>query len=260
VITLLLAALAQARSLSPFGETNGADDGWSTVRNYHSGARSRAGQPSVSPQLLADDQTMRTTYTDFGSPGSSAGQSASSKSARSKLGKQAFQIDRAGSYSGQMPGVNHPNPSLPPYGSSTAGNGEIPLAVQRLTGAGHVRNAMPNPATMPLQGGESAQESEHQRVLNNMRAHGYSEARIKAVDPYIHQSEAPGTTYRNVMGIKVRNDGMTVNQAFNNIKNNGLMNTPISTDLNHYAPGTYGYYKTHGGRKTFGQWLDDGQR
>jgi len=116
---------------------------------------------------------------------------------------------------------------------------------------------MPNPANQSFQGGESAQQAEHQRVMSNMRAHGYSEERIKAMEPYMHQpDDPPGTTYRVVNGIKIPNDGMTVNQALTNIKTNGLMNTPIYADWEHYQPGTYGWYKGHGGTKTFSQWLD----
>ncbi len=145
-------------------------------------------------------------------------------------------------------------------GAGFPGGNGIPPAVQRLLGPGHhLQSAAPNPATMPFQGGESAQEAEHQRVLSNMRAHGYSEDRIKSLQPYIHQEDAPGTTYRNVMGIKVRNDGMTFGEAFNNVKTNGLMNTPIETDQHAYVSGTYGYYRTHGGTKNFSQWMD-GQR
>ena len=119
---------------------------------------------------------------------------------------------------------------------------------------------MPNPATMPFQGGESAQQAEHQRVLNNMRAAGYSEQRIRAMDPYMHQAaDPPGTKYKTIMGIKVRDDGMTVNQALNNIKYNGLMNTPIYATKDAYQPGEYGYYKGAGGKMNFGEWLDHGQ-
>ncbi len=131
--------------------------------------------------------------------------------------------------------------------------------MRKLIGPSHLPRAMQNPAAMPFQGGESAQESEHQRVLKNMRANGYSQDRINSLEPYTHQAEEPGTTYRDVMGIKVRNDGMTVDQAFSNVKNNGLMNTPIYANPRAYQPGTYGYYRGMGGTKNYGQWLD-GQR
>jgi hypothetical protein len=114
---------------------------------------------------------------------------------------------------------------------------------------------MPNPATQQSQGGMSAQ-AEHQRVVENMRRHGYSEDRIRALDPYIHQqADPPGTTYRTIGGIRVRNDGMTPGQALHNITTNGIMNTPISTDRNYYASGTYGYYRNHGGTRNYDQWL-----
>jgi hypothetical protein len=69
-------------------------------------------------------------------------------------------------------------------------------------------------------------------------------------------TDPPGTTYRMVNGIRVRNDGMTAGQALNNITNSGLMNTPINSDPRHYAQGTYGYYRGMGGTKNFGQWLN----
>jgi hypothetical protein len=256
LIMCSLTTLAQARSVSSMDEAFGREDAMATSKSKslaatYANCTNYANRQGV-PQLLADDQTMRTTYFNPDSSGT-AGQSASSKSAKTKLPNQL--INSTAHQSGYTPGANQAMPSSPAY-SPTAGNGDIPPAVQRLIGAGHVRSAVPNPATTPFQSGENAREAEHQRVLNNMRAHGYSEARIKAAEPYIHQSEAPGTTYRNVMGIKVRNDGMTVDQAFNNMKNNGVMNTPIYSNPNRYAPGSYGYYKGHGGTKTFGQWLD----
>jgi hypothetical protein len=176
----------------------------------------------------------------------------------SHLSNAVKAVESVDQHLSNIPGVGSVTPNL---GTPAAGFGNyVPPAVGNSIG-GHLPSAMPNPANLPLQeGAASAQEAEHQRVLNNMRAASYSEERIKALEPYIHQSDPPGTTYRNIMGIKVRNDGMTVDKALNNIKSSGLMNTPISTDPHYYQNGTYGYYRTHGGTKSYGQWLDDGQK
>ena len=211
---------------------------------------------SLAIMAQADDQTMRTFYPN---------DSSSAKSVQ--YPPQAPGVGQAmqGLSTPSYPNSTYPNPS---YSNSTypssngwsspaGGDSNIPPAVRNLIGPRHLPSAMQNPANVPFQGGESAQEAEHQRVLNNMRASGrYSEDRIRAMDPYIHQAEEPGMTYRMVNGIKVRNDGMTVDQAFNNIKTNGLLNTPISTDPNYYAPGSYGWYKTHGGNLPFAKWVE----
>lgn len=146
------------------------------------------------------------------------------------------------------------------YGGS--GGGGIRGAVGRFLGGpnGHLQSAMPNPATMPFQGGQSSADAEHQRVMENMRRAGYSDSRIKALDGYTHQAaDPPGTTYRVINGIKVRNDGMTAGQAFENVINNGTMNTPIHADYRYYSKDEYGYYHNMGGKKTFAEWLK-GQR
>lgn len=227
VCLLATVAQAQTRSFSSLGESNE-----STILRVPftpaSDTHSCANRLSVSaPQLVADDQTMRTTYPNYSAPN-------------------------------YIPGTNQTMPNYPTYNAQTGGNSDIPPAVRRLIGPGHLPSAMQNPATIPFQGGDSAREAEHQRVLSNMRAAGYSEDRINGYNQ--QSSDPPGMTYRSVMGIKVRNDGMTAGQAFSNIKNSGLMNTPIHADPDYYQPGTYGYYRGHGGTKTFGQWLDDGQR
>jgi hypothetical protein len=183
----------------------------------------------------ADDQTMRTTYPNFGPSTNSSGQSPS--------------------YSGGSGSNDRYAPNTPTDGGS--GFGGVPSAVRRLIGPGHLQSAAPNPATMPFQGGQSAQDAEHQRVMENMRRAGYSDQRIRSMDPYMHQgADPPGTTYRMINGIRVRNDGMTADQALNNVINNGTMNTPIHADYRQYQPGTYGYYRGQGGSKTYGQWLN----
>jgi hypothetical protein len=194
---------------------------------------------SLATAALADDQTMRTFYPGASAPSNSAGQSSS-----------------PGAGASGSPAATYVPVAVPNFEAPPADNSGVPPAVRRLTGSGHLPSAMPNPATQAFQGGQSAQDAEHQRVLDNMRRHGYSEDRIRAMDPYMHQSEAPGTTYRMVNGIKVRNDGMTFGHALNNVTNSGLMNTPINSDPRHYAQGTYGYYRGMGGTKNFGQWLN----
>jgi hypothetical protein len=214
---------------------------------------------SFATMAQADDQTMRTFYPND----SSSAKSVQYPPQAPGVG-QAMQGFSTPSYSNpSYPGSNYPTSS-----PSASDDSNIPPAVRHLIGPRHLPSAMPNPATMPIpaatpnQGAtpyEIQEGAEHQRILNNMRRYGYSEDRIKAVDPYTHNTDPPGTTYRMVNGIRVRNDGMTVDQAFNNIKTNGLMNTPISTDKDYYAPGSYGWYKTHGGTLPFAKWVE-GQR
>jgi hypothetical protein len=194
---------------------------------------------------------MRTFYPSD-APNSSADQSSSSTTGQpqkinwSTLGNHASQLfNKAEQYSGATP---------TPYGSNyNYGNSYIPPAVRNLTGSGHLPSAAPNPATMPFEGGESAREAEHERFVNTLRARGYSDERIRMVDP--NPRDPPGTKYKMVNGIKYRDDGMTPQQALHNITTNGVMNTPISTDPNYYAPGTYGWYRAHGGQQNYDEWL-----
>jgi len=207
----------------------------------------------------ADDQTMRTKYPD--SSTGNSGQSSYSPSSYSPPPHVPRSYSpSASSGSGDSNDAPQAAPNSPTYGGHKFGgsfNG-FGSAVRGILGPGqHLPSAAPNPATMPFQGGQSAQESEHQRVVENMRRAGYSNARIGAMDPYMHQPDDPaGTTYRTIGGIRYRNDGVTPGQALNNIINNGTMNTPIHADYHQYQPGTYGYYRGTGGTKTYGQWLN----
>jgi len=147
-----------------------------------------------------------------------------------------------GQYSG-APGY-HPNTYVPP------------MATQ------HAPGTMPNPAYMPMEDNRDGhlQKQEYQRLEETLRQRGYSEERIWQTVGQYHQEPPPGTKYKMMGGIKVIDDGLTPQQHLHNITHSGLFDTPISTDPHYYQPGTYGYYKTHGGTKGYGQWLDDGQR
>lgn len=197
-----------------------------------------AGANLVSPALAQDRGSGFLT----GGSGSEPMQTHYNDSTAPNTGGNSFNSSYGGnSYS---PASNSNRPSF----------GGIPDAVRRVTQGHH--GAMPNPATMQLAPGDpvAARQAEHQNILNQMRKHGASAGQMQT---YREQTEdAPGTTYTNMGGIRVRNDGMTPGQALQNITHSGLMNTPISTDPHHYAQGTYGYYKTHGGTLNYADWLE----
>jgi hypothetical protein len=203
---------------------------------------------SIATAARADDQTMRTFYP---SPGASSSSSPSQSVPSYVYGSPAY---NSPSYNTQ--GYNAPsyNPGPNPYSNN---NG----APANILGPGHhLPGAMPNPAYVQQDAGPNARTAERERLIENMRKAGYSEERIKAASGYMgYQEDPPGTKYKMMGGLKVRDDGMTPEQALHNITTNGLMNTPISTDRNYYAPGSYGYYKTHGGTSNFDQWMH-GQR
>jgi hypothetical protein len=229
---------------------------------------------SLATMALADDQTMRTTYPQFGGPSNSSDHGTASNAATSQPTEASYKINwskfgnhasglliKAGQAAGYASG-NPPAPGSPPDnssawnqpapGSPAGGSSSDNVGTPPAVASGRLPSAMPNPAAQSC---DSARQAEHQRVLNNMRRAGYSEDRIKAAQSYM-PGDPPGTTYRMVNGIRVRNDGMTPGQALNNITNSGLMNTPINSDPRHYAPGTYGNYRGMGGTKNFGQWLN----
>jgi hypothetical protein len=157
-------------------------------------------------------------------------------------------------------------PPLPYNGSAGAPNnyGYHPTNNMPPVSTGHAPGTMPNPAYMPTVDNSDGhlQKEEHQRRIDNMRRMGYSEDRIRSYDQQFNPSPAlpPGARLRKIGPITVIDDGSTPQQRLNNITHSGLLDTPISTDPHHYSSGTYGYYKTHGGTKGYGQWLDDGMK
>lgn len=258
---LVSCAAVNAEPLRTFyGGANGNSSNSSNGGSSHgSGYDSLSTTPAVVPPL---GETPAVVPPIGGASASSPPPNSGGAGGWSKFKKHAWgAVDKAANASYALD-PNHTNNGSPANAVAPNGGGNYYNSPQNVGGAPnyasqHLPSAMPNPAyqTPASTVGMSPQEAEHQRVLSNMRRAGYSDGRINAMEPYMHHQDAPGTTYRNVGGLMMRNDGMTPQQALHNVTSSGLMNTPISTDKNHYGGNEYGYYKNTGGRKTFDQWL-----